>query len=181
MYLQKPTITATAILGFFAEYRWLSNFYVRSLVVGNLKFETSEHVYQAFKTIDPDVRLAIQKHPLKGLKKFCYSIKLRDGWVDRNLRIKAMWRTTKAKYDQNPDLLQKLLALKGMHLEERNTWGDNYWGTTLVNKRWQGENMLGQVLMAYRDYKLGFLNPDVCAYLQRLVHQQILNDIHKGK
>jgi predicted NAD-dependent protein-ADP-ribosyltransferase YbiA (DUF1768 family) len=92
-----------------------------------------------------------------------------------------MWRTTKAKYDQNPDLQQKLLALKGMQLEERNTWGDNYWGTTLVNKKWRGENMLGQVLMAYRDYRLGFVNKEVCNYLQDLVRQQILNDLDKGK
>ena len=156
-----PTVTATAILGFFEEYRWLSNFYLCSIHDGEFKFDSSEHAYQAYKTKDRKLRAKIASHPLKGLKAFCRSIPLRNGWDDRCLRVKAMWKITCLKYRQHPELRSKLLATGNLYLEERNNWGDRYWGTCLSGGKFVGENMLGQVLMAYRSYLKGDLSEHI--------------------
>ena len=57
-----------------------------------------------------------------------------------------MYEIVLAKFTQNPDLKEKLLATGDEHLEEGNTWGDTTWGT--VNGI--GENRLGIILMKVR-------------------------------
>ena len=52
-----------------------------------------------------------------------------------------------AKFTQNEDLKEKLLATGDEYLEEGNNWGDRIWGT--VNG--EGENRLGKILMKVRD------------------------------
>lgn len=57
----------------------------------------------------------------------------------------------KAKFDQNPDLLQRLRATGNAHLVEHTQndafWGDGSNGPTIG----PGQNMLGQILMQFRD------------------------------
>lgn len=64
-----------------------------------------------------------------------------------NMKQKYMYDICKAKFEQNPDIRQKLLDTGNRHLEECNTWNDRYWGT--VNGK--GENNLGKILMRIRD------------------------------
>lgn len=52
----------------------------------------------------------------------------------------------RAKFTQNPNFADKLLATGDAHLEEGNTWGDRIWGT--VNG--SGANRLGIILMQIR-------------------------------
>jgi hypothetical protein len=52
-----------------------------------------------------------------------------------------------AKFTQNGDLKERLLATGDAYLEEGNTWGDRIWGT--VNGK--GANMLGIILMETRE------------------------------
>ena len=55
-----------------------------------------------------------------------------------------------AKFAQNPTLAQDLLDTADKPLKEGNTWGDVYWGINL--RTGEGENNLGKILMALRDY-----------------------------
>lgn len=58
-----------------------------------------------------------------------------------------MLQVVRAKFTQNAELADKLLATGDAHLEEGNTWGDRVWGT--VNG--VGANQLGIILMKIRD------------------------------
>ena len=58
-----------------------------------------------------------------------------------------MYEICKAKFTQNEDLKEKLLATGNDILEEGNTWGDRVCGT--VNG--VGENRLGKILMRVRE------------------------------
>jgi len=50
------------------------------------------------------------------------------------------------KFTQNPDLGDKLLATEGL-IEEKNSWGDTFWGTC----EGVGQNHLGRLLMKTRE------------------------------
>ena len=53
----------------------------------------------------------------------------------------------KAKFSQNEELAEKLLATDDEYLIEGNTWGDRFWGA--VNG--EGRNQLGIILMQVRN------------------------------
>ena len=57
-----------------------------------------------------------------------------------------MEEIVRAKFTQNIELADKLLATGDAYLEEGNTWGDRIWGT--VNG--SGANRLGFILMQVR-------------------------------
>ena len=157
-----------AILGFYKEHRWLSNFWITTIEDVGTFYPSSEHFYQALKTKNKSIRTKISKLPIKNVKAYCRQIKIRDNWdYGKNLRVRAMWKVTVLKY-KNTELRKKLLATAGQHLEEVNYWGDKYWGTININGERVGENMLGQILMAYRDCLLGFVNTSVCPKVQKL-------------
>lgn len=76
----------------------------------------------------------------------------------------CMELVVQAKFDQNPELMQKLLTVKGEIIEE-NRWGDKYWGMCQKldhveeqSRRpvyvLEGENKLGKILMKIRDANL---------------------------
>ena len=52
-----------------------------------------------------------------------------------------------AKFTQNEELKEKLLATENEELVEGNTWHDTYWG--VCNRR--GKNKLGKILMRIRE------------------------------
>ena len=70
---------------------------------------------------------------------------LRADWED--IKVNVMRDVVKAKFEQNGDLKDALLATNDAYLEEGNTWGDRTWGT--VNG--SGANLLGQILMNVRE------------------------------
>jgi predicted NAD-dependent protein-ADP-ribosyltransferase YbiA (DUF1768 family) len=59
-----------------------------------------------------------------------------------------MRRLVRAKFQQHPDLAQKLVATNNYKLIEGNDWGDRFWGVD--NKTGLGENQLGKVLELIR-------------------------------
>lgn len=78
-------------------------------------------------------------------KKLGRKVTLRKDW--ESVKIKIMEEIVRAKFVQNPELAQKLIATGNAHLEESNTWGDKVWGT--VNG--SGANNLGIILMKVRN------------------------------
>ena len=71
-------------------------------------------------------------------------VRLRSGW--EQVKYDVMLDVVRAKFNQHPDLAQKLLATGDEELVEGNDWSDTYWG--VCNGR--GKNMLGKILMRVR-------------------------------
>lgn len=127
-------------------FRFLSNFYSAPLMYRGIAYPTSEHAYQAAKTLNENSQMNISILGTPGeAKRYGKTVKLRPDWDEVKLRI--MTEIVCAKFMQNPSLKEKLLATDDIILEEGNSWGDTYWGTC----KGKGENHLGQVLMDLRD------------------------------
>lgn len=142
--LKFPTVSDTAILGFFCEYRFLSNFCYSPVYLDGIIYPTSEHAYMAEKTEDMEIRkyIATIKTP-NGAKAFGRTLKLIDGWDDK--RIDAMYRVLTAKFAVE-EVRVPLLATGDKYLEETNDWDDQFWGTC----GGYGGNHLGRTLMRVR-------------------------------
>lgn len=132
------------IKSFQGDYRWISNFYECPVEIDGVKFNSSEHAYQASKTNDPrwfhDIKNAETPGKAKRLGAKC---SVRNDW--NAIKVEVMRKCVRAKFSQNADLKEKLLATDG-YLEEGNNWGDKFWGTN----DGIGYNMLGKILMEIR-------------------------------
>lgn len=145
------TVTADAILGFFGEYRFLSNFEVCNVDIGDgIVYRSSEAAFMAQKTHNLEDRKKIAGMSPNEAKKFGQTVTLRDDW--EHYRVVAMTKALIAKFSQNPHLAEKLLATRGKYLEETNNWNDKFWGVV----DGIGLNMLGHCLMLVRDDILSF-------------------------
>lgn len=144
--IRQPTVTEFGIYGFFGDYRFLSNFQAAPLVLDGIQYPTSEHAYMAEKVLDFDLRRRIAALPKAAdAQRFGQTVPLRDGWDA--YRPHAMLRVLRAKFAQNPELAQRLLATGQLYLEESNDWHDTYWGVC----NGQGLSMLGKTLMQVRN------------------------------
>lgn len=136
------------ITAFRGEYSFLSNFYRRSFILFGVEWPTVEHAFQAQKATSREdfVRFIADVHPDSpgDAKALGRKIELRPDWED--IKVAVMRSCVTAKFQQNYDLLCKLIATGDVHIEEGNNWGDRFWGT--VNG--EGSNMLGFMLMATR-------------------------------
>lgn len=141
--------TITKILEFQGPYRFLSNFYPAKMVWDGLEFNTSEHAYVAAKTLDRNLRIKISKITLPGnVKRFGRNMELRSDWEE--VKIELMTEIVMAKFSQNPDLFEKLLATGDAILEEGNRWHDLVWGVCPPGSG-KGRNELGKILMKIRE------------------------------
>jgi ribA/ribD-fused uncharacterized protein len=135
---------------FNGEYRFLSNFYSAPTLYEGILYRTSEHAFQAAKTLIQAQREEIRDLLTPGeAKKYAGKkgpIRLRDGWNE--MRIDVMRQVLRSKFTsvQNEHLKERLLDTGDAELIEGNTWGDVFWGQ--VNG--QGENWLGRLLMELR-------------------------------
>lgn len=134
---------------FWDDYRFLSNFYSSPFVDPDGRhWPTVEHYYQAHKTSDPEEfeMVACCKTPGQA-KRAGSKVKMRPDWDQVKTHI--MFGALKWKFEQNPELAQKLIDTGDAELVEGNTWGDVFWGyDTKLNK---GQNVFGQQLMIIRE------------------------------
>src|SRR4051812_21703256 len=128
---------------FRGEYEFLSNFYQGDTVqLDGIWYLTAEHAYQAEKTLDLEVRLAIAELDTPGkAKKYGRRIQLRDNWEE--YKEVAMTRVLRAKFVAGSTLSYMLLLTGHRELVESNWWGDTYWGVC----NGKGQNRLGHLLM----------------------------------
>ncbi len=134
---------------FRGDYRWLSNFHVCDVTIdwcGKPRtYTSSEAAFMAAKTLDLEeeraIRLASTPREAKALGR---KATLRPNWD--NIRVDVMRAVLRAKFTQNPDLAELLLATGTEELVEGNWWHDYFWG--VCNGR--GENWLGRILMEIR-------------------------------
>ncbi len=136
----------TDIKGFFGDYRFLSNFYESPLRVNGVTYLTVEHFFQASKASNKEDHDYVNSAATPGIAKHRgRRITLREDW--ERVKLRVMRLGLRAKFEQNPELKQKLLDTGGAYLEEANSWGDSYWGKC----GGRGHNHLGEMLMELRD------------------------------
>ena len=132
---------------FVGEYRFLSNFWPARVRFEGWEYPTSEHAYQASKTLALKERALVQRQPSPGAaKKAGRRVTLRDDWDE--LKLDIMLRILRRKF-ADLELKAKLLATGDAELVEGNTWSDTYWGVDFETGK--GENHLGELLMRVRD------------------------------
>jgi ribA/ribD-fused uncharacterized protein len=133
-----------SIKGFFAEYRWLSNFHQCPVSYEGVIYPSSENAFQAAKTQSIELRKPFKTCSPADAKSLGRHLDLPPSW--EQMRVVVMYQVTRSKYHINEDIRSKLLALGSAYLEETNWWGDDFWGVCSMN----GLNMLGKIIMAVR-------------------------------
>ena len=134
---------------FIGEYDFLSNFYFPCdiLFEGKL-YPSTEHAFQAAKTLDSAEREKIRRANTPGIAKRLgrspKEITMRPDC--ESIKTNVMLQVLRVKF-AHEDLKQKLLATGDAKLVEGNLWGDTCWGVC----NGVGENRLGILLMQVRD------------------------------
>lgn len=140
------TFDSRDFIGFFThEHRWLSNFHECEIYYEGIIYPTTEHAYQAAKSLDPSIRSKVARLATPAeAKKYSRTMVVRDDWKEVNMKI--MYDLNYYKFTMYKDLKDKLLETGNMQLEEGNWWGDTFWGIC----DGKGENHLGKILMQVR-------------------------------
>ena len=130
---------------FIGDYYFLSNFYEVPVTYEKITYQNNEAAFQAQKTLDVNKRKDFAFLDPAAAKKYGRKVYLRSDWEE--VKFNIMYEICKAKFTQNPELAQKLLATGEEELVEGNDWGDTIWGK--VNGK--GQNNLGKILMKIRE------------------------------
>jgi ribA/ribD-fused uncharacterized protein len=135
----------TKISGFFGNYRWLSNFWQCFVEYEGVIYPSSEHAFQAAKTLSKIERIKIAnlKTP-NDAKGYGRTMTVRSDW--ELVKVSEMGKIVMAKFTQNSILKEKLMNTGEAELIEGNTWGDTFWGIC----DGIGSNNLGKILMLVR-------------------------------
>ena len=130
---------------FVDKYFFLSNYYVAPVAYNGLTFQSNEAAFQAQKTLNEGQRRKFTKLAPNKAKAKGRNVLLREDWEE--VKDQIMYEICLAKFSQNENLKEKLLATGDEELIEGNTWHDTYWG--VCNRR--GKNKLGKILMKIRE------------------------------
>lgn len=133
------------------NYPEFSNFPPCSVNVGGRLYKNSEAAFQHGKLVDGHTDDRFLNATGSEAKKMGKTVPLRPDW--EKIKYEHMKTVLYAKFSQNPELKEKLLATGQEWLVEDTTaWHDNVWGacgcSRCVNK--QSYNLLGQALMEVR-------------------------------
>jgi|WetSurSiteA1Bulk_404760.scaffolds.fasta_scaffold29054_2 N-glycosidase YbiA len=141
---------------FQGQHRFLSNFYPVEMTINGITYPTAEHVYQAHKSKDLDIRKHVAKLERPGMaKSFGRTIDLREDWEE--IKIPLMREILTIKFNnKRPELRNMLLNTLPYKLVEGNYWHDNFWGYCNCDKcayipHENKMNHLGRLLMEIRD------------------------------
>lgn len=145
---QHYEVTDTAILGFFKEHQFLSNFEEHEIEFEGLKYGSVEAAFQAAKCPLEENRLQFTKLSPAHAKRKGRTVELRKDW--EKVKDDIMYRLCYHKFTNHPDLKEKLLATGDKYLEETNWWKDTYWGVYKKGDEKKGQNKLGHILMKIR-------------------------------
>ena len=127
---------------FRGKYYFLSNFSDSKIIINGITFLNGESAFHSFKDISRQSEFANLEPSIA--KRKGRHVKLRQDWEE--VKDDIMYQVVKAKFQQNNDLKEKLIATGDEYLEEGNTWNDTYWGVC----KGRGKNMLGKILMRVR-------------------------------
>lgn len=128
------------------ENFFLSNFYEAPVTYLGRTYLCNEAAFQAQKCMTEEEKEPFTKMRPAESKKAGRKVLLRPDW--EQVKVGIMEEIVRAKFMQNEDLKQQLLATGDAELEEGNTWNDTFWGVHLKNGK--GQNHLGKILMKVR-------------------------------
>jgi len=129
------------------EYGFLSNFHVFPFEWEGKTWKTSEHAFQAMKTLDPVAQEDIRRAATPALsKKLGRAVVLRSDW--EQVKYSIMREIVAAKFKNEP-LRSKLIATGNADIYEDSPY-DKIWGTGKLGSVGEGQNLLGDVLMSVR-------------------------------
>jgi ribA/ribD-fused uncharacterized protein len=123
---------------------YLSNFFHARVTYEGLEYPSTEHAYQAAKTLDKHARKAFLHVKAGEAKRMGKCLKIRSDW--ESVKLGVMKEVVLRKFTTHKDLCAKLLSTGQAKLIEGNDWGDVYWGKV----DGKGENHLGLILMEVR-------------------------------
>jgi ribA/ribD-fused uncharacterized protein len=137
-------MTHKLIDNFSGDFAFLSNFYYTGVVYDGIFYPSSEHAYQAAKSLDIADRMSVKKSggPAQA-KRRGKEIKKREDWD--TVKYSVMEDILRIKF-ADPILKEMLIATEDYELVEGNHWHDYYWGVC----NGTGENNLGKLLMKIR-------------------------------
>ncbi len=142
-----PTDFPDVINMFKGEYDFLSNRFPCQVLWEGQQYPSAESVFQASKcAVETErevfTRCSIHKATVKGIV-----LNPSSEWEDARLDI--MKSIIKAKFEQNPNLMQKLVDTGNRILINGNNKQETFWGVDLYS--WEGENQLGKIIMEIRE------------------------------
>lgn len=132
------------------EYRWLSNFWLCSVLYRGVAYPSVEHAYCSAKSEKPEWKqfCANPDNTSGKIKREARKITIREDWDD--MRVYVMAQCLWSKFTDNPELQQLLLDTGDENIQEGNKWGDKFWGIDLNTG--EGENRLGRLIMLIRSH-----------------------------
>jgi NAD+ synthase len=152
----KMNVQINKIDNFKGTYAFLSNFYNAPVTYDGIAYSNNEAAFQAQKCTDDTVKAMFANLNPSQAKRLGRSVQLRPDW--ELVKYDVMYEICKAKFEQNEDLRDLLIATGDAYLEEGNTWNDRCWGTC----KGVGENNLGKILMRVREeLTANFFSADV--------------------
>jgi len=133
---------------FQGKYRFLSNFWECPVLYENQIYPSSEHLYQALKTLNIDEREKIRLSPNAAqAKRLGKKVDVRLDWesIKEDIMEEIVWR----KFRQNTKLGKALIETGTEELQEGNKWHDLWFGVDI--KTGLGQNKMGKILMKIRE------------------------------
>ena len=138
---------AIAIIDSFrGKYYFLSNFFPAEVTYNGLTYQNNEAAFQAQKTYSKEERIEFTTLEPRDAKRRGRRVRLRKDW--EQVKDRVMEEIVRAKFSQNEELKEQLLATGDAQLVEGNRWNDRYWGVDI--RSGVGENHLGKILMKVR-------------------------------
>ena len=140
------TSDISPITSFREQHFFLSNFYACTINFEGITYPSTEHAYQAAKSVIIAERQLICRQSSAGnAKRAGRRITIRRDWND--VKLAKMEAILRLKFNvTQPELVQKLTATHPRILREENYWHDTFWG--ICNGA--GSNHLGKLLMKIR-------------------------------
>ena len=131
---------------FRGKYFFLSNFFESEITYNGLTYKNNEAAFQAQKCLSERQKPPFTEYNPGMAKRRGRHVQLRGDW--ERVKFGIMEEIVRAKFQQNPELAERLIETGNSRLVEGNDWGDTTWGFDIKRKR--GENHLGKILMKIR-------------------------------
>lgn len=130
---------------FRGKYSFLSNFYTAPLVYKGIPYLNAEAAFQSAKCIKMKDRQKFTLLSPNEAKQLGKKVPLRPDW--ENYKFGVLREIIRVKFDQNPNLAQRLLDTDPEYLVEGNDWHDNIYGDCYCKKCQdiKGKNALGKI------------------------------------